>query len=75
MTPPLPPPSPAGAVVVQSGLSAAGMVLIFVSIFLVFFLVVLYYLWRKIRSLRLDPNAYKSLTGGPEADGAAIYDD
>ncbi len=51
------------------------MVLIFVSIFLVFFLVVLYYLWRKIRSLRLDPNAYKSLTGGPEADGAAIYDD
>ncbi|KAA0150539.1 hypothetical protein FNF28_07243 [Cafeteria roenbergensis] len=62
-------------VVVQSGLSAAGMVLIFVSIFLVFFLVVLYYLWRKIRSLRLDPNAYKSLHRRPEARWRAIYDD
>jgi hypothetical protein len=59
----------------QTGLGLAGIVVVVVSFLLLGLLGVLYYLWQRIRGLRLDPNAYKSLTGGPEADAGGIYDD
>jgi len=68
-------PAPPAAVTDTTGLGLAGVVTIVVSVLLILLLGVLYYLWQKIRSLRLDPNAYKSLTGGPEADAGGIYDD
>lgn len=59
----------------QTGLSLAGIVVVVVSFLLLGLMGFLYYLWQRIRGLRLDPNAYKSLTGGPEADAGGIYDD
>jgi type IV secretory pathway VirB3-like protein len=58
-----------------TGLSAAGAVVIVVSIILAALIAVLLWLWNKIRGLRLDPNAYRSLTGGTEGEAGGIYDD
>lgn len=69
----------------KSGLSVEGAVLIAVCIMLVALLGLLYFIWQKVSSLRLDPAAYRSLAAGPEdvadveagagADKGAIYDD
>lgn len=56
-------------IVPESGLSAAGGVLIFICILLALVFGVLIYLWLQIRSLRLDTSAYKSLGGGPDSAG------
>jgi len=50
-------------------------VVIVVSILLVALIAVLLWLWNKIRGLRLDPSAYRSLTGGAEGEAGGIYDD
>ncbi len=52
----------------DSGLSSTGVVLIILSVFLGVTLLFLVYLWNKIRGLRLDPTAYKSLSGVPAND-------
>lgn len=69
----------------KRGLSTEGAVLIVVCIVLVALLALLYFIWQKVSSLRLDPAAYRSLAAGPEdaaeveagaaADKGAIYDD
>ena len=59
-----------GSVATQPGLSSVGIGLICLGIFLAGTLGFLVYLWNRIRSLRLDPDAYSSLRGGPEEPGA-----
>lgn len=55
----------------STGLSAIGVGLICLGLFLTATLGFLVYLWSRIRSLRLDTSAYRSLAMGPEDSGPA----
>jgi hypothetical protein len=62
---------PAPSSPASKGVSAVGIVLIFVSIFLLAALALMWVLWKKVRTLRLDLNAYRSLAGADDPAGAA----